>query len=566
MSFCLRVFRDRNYKRPEFIGKEKMRGSSVNCLWIKEDLIGQPIRHDEFDSASRIILGDLVEDSNFSSERLDSWLLRAKGNFQCLLINDEKIEIASSVFSILPIFYIQESTSTWISDRVETLCEIVQPDIQLSKEHLLERLLFNYTLTDRTWIEGIRQFPANSVYSIKEKSEEFRQYLNLFDLYQQSPNDLKESRNDLVNSFSTKIQKYFPNEVYASAFTGGFDGRCVVSAALKSGKTFESFSFGKEDISDVLIPQLISKKLQFSYTNIKLDDEYLKVNFKENAEGMVKESNGMSTISRAHYRFGAKLLSKRHKYLLSGNFGSELFRSAHLDGVLTSNVFYNWLKVGLPSTLKDFKDENPTFGFIKEEGLQEAYLQLNSDLVEKRRSIPRIPLNSQLYFLMWSETIRNYFGPELCMQQKYIIHRSPFLDFEFFKELQCTEYSGAYGNFRERNLAKRVKGQLFYAHFLKNNDKGLFGAMTGKGYRPSDILNPIGLIRVSFAKLIKPKNPADKDPLLANQGLSEYSKEWKESLSDWKNLFSDISTLDNRSLKTVISGSIYVKHLEAKSN
>lgn len=167
---------------------------------------------------------------------------------------------------------------------------------------------------------------------------------------------------------------------------------------------------------------------------------------------------------------------------------------------------------------------------------------------------------------MLIETLRNYFGPELSMQQKYLVHRSPFLDFEFFKALQGTEYSGAFGNFRERNLAKRIKGQLFYAHFLKKNSKGLFKTITGKGYKPSDIVNPIGLVRVSFAKLLKAKNPADKDPLLANQGFKENRSVWSDSLSDWENLFSNISSVDSRSLKTLISGRIYLKHLQAKRN
>lgn len=166
---------------------------------------------------------------------------------------------------------------------------------------------------------------------------------------------------------------------------------------------------------------------------------------------------------------------------------------------------------------------------------------------------------------MLIDTLRNYFGPELSMQQKYLVHRSLFLDFEFFKALQGTENSGAFGNFRERNLAKRIKGQLFYAHFLRKNSKGLFKAITEKGYKPSDIIIPIGLIRVSFVKLLKAKNPADRDPLLANPGFKENEEAWISGMNDWSELFEDISDADSRSLKTLISGNLYSKHFSVKS-
>ena len=520
--------------------------------------------NDNFGDSRRIILGDLIGDSDFSTESFDNWLQKVKGNFICISINQENVEISSSVFSILPIFYLSNQEHIWVSDRLETLVEQARPEIKLCREHLLERLFFNYTLTDRTWVQGIRQFPSNSVFSFQGSKEGFRSYLNLFDLYDEHPQTLKESRQELVDLFSRTVQRYLPSEKYASAFTGGFDGRCVVAAGLNSRKKFESYSFGISSASDVDIPKKAAAKIGFDYKSIDLNSDYLKYEFRTQGEEMVNESNGMSTISRAHYRFGAILLSKRFKYLLSGNFGSELFRSAHLDGVMTSNVFYSWLKDGLPENINKLKEEFAAFDFLNEEEFAEAYDRLRNDLVEKRSRIPSIPLNAQLYFLMWTDTLRNYFGSELSMQQKYLVHRSPFLDFEFFKALQGTEYSGAFGNFRERNLAKRIKGQLFYAHFLRKNSRGLFKAITGKGYRPSDITNLIGLIRVSFAKLLKAKNPADQDPLLANQGFNENKAIWSDSLSDWTDLFSNFSSIDSRSLQTLISGSFYLKHLQAK--
>lgn len=527
---------------------------------------GQNVLKETEGASTRFIFGDLVAESSESKGNLAEWLKLAKGNFIITTFNRKELQIASSAFGVLPVFYYRTANAFWISDSLEILVQNARISVSLCRVHLLERLLFNYTLTNRTMVEGIRQFPVNNILTFNDRGCSFDCYLDIFQYYSHTPRTLRESKKKLVEEFSRLTKQYLPSEKYASAFTGGFDGRCIVATGLRENNDFESYSFGVAKSDDVVIPRNAASKVGFEYSFIDLNHDYLNKEFRKQAEAMVYESNGMSTTSRAHYRYGSIILSQKYNFLLSGNFGSELFRSAHLDGVMTTKTFYQYISEGLPSTFEDFLKKNSEFCFLNDSSYSKEYSILKLELEIKKNDLPSIPLNAQLYYLLWSDTIRNYFGPELVMQQKYIVHRSPFLDLEFFRELQKTEFSGAYGNFREKNLVKRMKGQLFYAHFLKRTNTALFKCITGKGYRPSDMLSPIGMARILLSKIFAERSDVENDPLRANEGFLQNKEDWVADLSEVGFQGKNVQAIDSRLVKTLISANLFLKHLQSNSN
>lgn len=561
MGFCFKLIKDTPLDSIESKDLLDLSSSAHSSFWIDENICGQPVKIIAEVNRRVYILGDLIS-TDCKNVRLDGrYLQNAKGNFILVEIKKSEITFVSSMFGLLPIFIEELDNEIWISDRINYILEANSKQRVVCKVNILERLFFNYTLTNRTLFESIRLAPSNTILSFKGSDLDEVKHTDIFKLYNPKPCKLRKSRKKLVKEFSNQIKNYLPNHGYVAAFTGGFDGRCVVAASLKNDKNFESFSFGTSAASDVKIPMQVAKNGGFRYRCIKLDLKYLDQDFKRQAEGIVMDSNGMSTISRAHYRYGALNLSKEFSFLVSGNFGSELFRAAHLDGVMTSNAFYHWLKEDLPASLNEFFTLFPELKVLEVRDYEEAYQSLRFDLDNRKESIQEIPLNAQLYFFMWEETIRNYFGPELSMQQKYIVHRSPFLDYKFFSLLQSTEFSGAYGNFRERNLTKRMKGQMFYAHYLKSTSKVLFRALTGKGYRPSDLINPLGIARIIRGKLIKRKGEVDFDPLLVNAGFDKFKQSWQEDLNKCIGDLGLSLSGDERSQHTIISIAIFLNNL-----
>lgn len=564
MGFLIKYNLNQDFHNLTLKSYEETIKSKDNSIWHDNNLKGQKVFKRSIDGAKFLIFGDLVSESKAS--KLSKWTKESKGNFIAIKEGPTQIEVISSMFSILPIFYEIEGNKVWISDRIEYIVNANIKERNWSSIHLLERLLFNYTLTNRTYFDSIKQLDVHTVLTLNSKGIEFSKHTDIFKLYKQKPNSILKSRKKVISFFEDTVKKYLVSEPYAVAFTGGFDGRCIVAASLKHNTQFLSYSFGNQNSMDVQIPKSIADKHKINYRFLDLNDDYVNNLFEDHAREIVSESGGMSTFSRAHYHFGSKKLGNEFEYLLSGNFGSELFRSAHLDGVMTTNVLYTWIKDGLPKTWTKFIKEYPKFNFLKSTEFEKPYNILVNELDDLRKTLPDIPLNAKLYYFLWSHTLRNYFGAELIMQQKHIIHRSPFLDFDFFVLLQNTLFSGAHGNFREKNLIKRLKGQLFYAYYLKKTNKLLFNEITGKGYKPSDILSPGGLMKMAVKKGVKKKTVIDdSDPLNVNKGFKKIEEKIVNKAETYfENYFHHFPSKDERHFKTILSLSIFLDGQQQK--
>lgn len=537
-------------------------------LVVKDDLKGKKRFQLNTSDGSIIYFGDLVsEPFKGTMSEFVYWLNSAKGNFNGIYYSERLVLIFNSMFSLLPVFYTRVENRIYVSDQVKDLLPYMN-QIAIDDCHFLERILFNYTLTNRTCISGIGQMAGNSFLKLWDNEWEFFKHTEISDLFQDSPKSLKKSLPGLVDTFSNQLSEYLPNELFNVALTSGFDGRSIVSSCIRNKKEFIAYSFGTKESDDVNIPVMISKRAGIDYQPILIDQKYLTEAYFNSAKQIVIESNGLSTIGRAHYHYGSEILSQRSGIMVSGNCGSELLRASHLDGVLTTSVFFYWLQSGLPHALKDFLKLFPSYSFLNTDHFEKIYQKLMNELESVRKKNSQLPMNARLYYLMWEESLRNYFGAELCMQQSHLIHRSPFLDYTFFKEVQGTMASGAYFNYRDKNPVRRMNGQLFYAHFIRKNSKELFTLPTGRGYSPSDILSMRGKLRLVYSKFIKSKEVSGRntDPLFSTRGFQTYCNEFTSDFTKKMEEYVDMNAeIDENSMKTIISFSIFTNYVDSVS-
>ena len=153
---------------------------------------------------------------------------------------------------------------------------------------------------------------------------------------------------------------------------------------------------------------------------------------------------------------------------------------------------------------KDFlrqKTRNVNPAFFDEE--LEALIEDISTYLEKMKDWEP---NHRFYYFVFNEIFRKYFGPELVMQSHYLNNRTPFLNLQFFQELNRTKWSGVHARLFEKVKSKRMKGQMFYATFIRNANAGMYHLKTNKGYSPADVLEktrlPLLLSRVVLHKYI----------------------------------------------------------------
>ena len=156
MSFLIEYIIDTN------IGAQSKDKNAVQLnqrcvLFTKDDMPGKKTLEISTSDGSIIYFGDLISAPfKGSASEFLSWLNSAKGNFNGVYYTKESALIFSSIFSVLPLFYVLDDKKMYVSDQIVSLTPYIKDNI-VDDFHFLERILFNYSLTNRTCVSGINQ-------------------------------------------------------------------------------------------------------------------------------------------------------------------------------------------------------------------------------------------------------------------------------------------------------------------------------------------------------------------------------------------------------------------------
>lgn len=468
---------------------------------------------------SSFILGDPVVEkgTSLNAESLIGLVrtnrLNTLGGFFYLLqvVNSKELVIFSSVFNILPLYYAEWNGCILISSRTHLIREYCGDAFPVDKQYLLEQVLFNYGLFKRTYWSGIYLSPANHVIKLNTRLE-FTKTFDIEDFFSNSPARGHKALSEIADEFLDITAKYFPDYPYALSFTGGFDGRTLTAASIYHKKSFSGFSFGSQNASDLLLPMEQAEKFGINFLPIHLEDEYIS-SFYSDGLDLIRLSEGQASFNRAQYVYAARILSVKFSHMITGNFGSELFRAAHVAGAITTGELFEVIRCSDKKQISSIILRSPKIRYLKKNQFKAEIESLIHELTAFRESNHGLNRNALLYKYTFTETARKYFGPEIVMQSNFLFNRTPYLDFSFFKYLLSTFYCGAYSGYKTDNPLKRFKGQLPYAYIIRKASPLLFCMPTNKGYRPCDLMSFYGKLRL-LANLMRNKgNKAhDNDP------------------------------------------------------
>lgn len=431
-------------------------------------------------------------------------VVRVGGFFYCIFIdlNKSRIRIINSFLSILPLYYYESDNSLIVSSSSLMIGKFLKRT-DISKKFILEKLLFNYPFRNSNILEGIKSIPSNSYIKFDGKLSVIK-HTDIADWFEMNPIPWRKALSSLSEYFINRVKNYFPNELFYLSFTGGFDGRTLLSILLNSNKNYKTYSFGTMDSEDITIPLKQSEELGIKFSPFYLDDRDYTEKSLNYGLGLVKISDGMANFARAHYAFAVDKISEESNYIITGNFGSELFRAMHNTGVVVSEFLFKLLSLGGIEKYIMKLDQLPILSFIRKDNFKFAIEELKSDLISDDLFNEKLSLNKRFYKYIFEEIFRKYFGAEIKMQFDKLINRSPFIDPYFIREVFKTQLAGVYSNFYESNPVKRFKGQSFYAEVIARSSVELLNMKTGKGYSPKTLRSFLGK-GVLFGNYIKKK-------------------------------------------------------------
>ncbi|MRR21788.1 hypothetical protein EG830_02260, partial [bacterium] len=492
------------------------------------------------DLSELFVWGDPIVDDKFSQaffkDRSAEFLTdNASGHFYFVLLDKQrgKVTTGNSLFSILPVYYHETADAVLFSDNAVRLGKYCGKTA-LSGRFVTEVILFNYPLSDQSAIEGIKLLSSGSYLRIEDGRAGLVRHFSPEELFVNNPVPRKRAINDAAGSFLASSVKYFPEEPYFNSFTGGFDGRTLAAAGLFHSRPFTAVCFGSSTSGDLITARRATGEAGIRLEEISLDDEYVSRSSLDNGREFIMNASGTGSFERAHYLYSAKLLKNRGSCLVTGNFGSEIFRTAHVTGeMISKNLFHLFRGEDADSAFSSIQ-ESREFRSLNRNAISGVWDEIKADL----RNLPsfsadyrKFTRNQRFYIFVFNEVFRKYFGAEMINQFPLIRNRTPFLDINFLKTLFRSDLAGAYSDFYESNPFKRQKGQLLYAEIIRMAFPALGKPDTDKGYRPDDLLSLSGKARIGKNFIVKKvlKTVGDSDP-------NSVERAWQVNRDFWRSL------------------------------
>lgn len=471
-----------------------------------------------------LLWGDAIVPEKWDSELPEVLTVKkiiqtVSGHYYFLLRNknDQGIFIGNSFFSILPVHYRVTINHIDISNRPEKISLVENTD-QIDRQFVLENILFYYPLFNHSYHQAVSLLPTNHFIEISNNKFHVSCHSSVEDLFSDRPVKWRKSIGHISDIFLDSIGKYYPDEFYYNALTGGFDGRTLVAAGLSMNKSFSAYSFGSSESSDTRVAENLSKLAGIPYLKIPLNDSYAANHSLADGLDFIINSNGTGSFARAHYLYAIKQLAKNSGIVITGNFGSEVFRTAHIAGVVISpNLHKLFLSSGIDDAIAQLETATE-WNWLNKSSFKHAWEELKEEISTMQFFNPAheaLSKNQKFYITVFNEVFRKYFGAEMINQFKFVKNRTPFLDLHFFTELLKTELSGVYSDFFTHNPFKRFKGQIAYAHIIRKTHPQFMHVMTDKGYAPNDLLTLSGKLRISrsfFGKKFLSKSKSAEDP------------------------------------------------------
>jgi asparagine synthase (glutamine-hydrolysing) len=406
--------------------------------------------------------------------------------------------VGNSLFAILPLYYFYCEGRLLLSDNAIILGRHAGKE-DISRRFILETMIFNYPLFNQSLIEGISLLPSNSGIIADRGGIRIVKHTSIEELFSDDPVPGRDSTDRLTGTFLEAVRRYLPDEQYFTALTGGFDSRVLTAAGIYYDKSATCYCFGTPESDDLRIAEATAAKAGISFQPLELDEGYLREESLEAGKAFIRNSSGTATFTRAHYLFAAEKLSGKTKYIVTGNFGSEIFRAVHVPGVVISPALYEVYNASGPENVGEILERSAALKYLNRPEFIKEIADLERDLGtlhcfhDQYRHLSR---NKQFYIFVFEEIFRKYFGAELVNQAGFVRNRTPFLDIDFLKAFLSTGYAGVYSGFFEDNPLKRFKGQVLYANIIQKACPVLGTLPVNRGYRPDDLISGAGRMRI----------------------------------------------------------------------
>ncbi|MBW6480701.1 MAG: hypothetical protein K0B37_14830 [Bacteroidales bacterium] len=497
-------------------------------------------------------------------------------NGYLLFINkrENSITLFTDIFGYYHIFSLQKGKEIYVSSDFKHLLDI--SDKKVDDYALLDLVLFNYTLLDRTLISDIKRLKGGTELVAGPEGFAMNVKYNFAEnfVFSTESRSLKpaELGDILVDNLAQGISR--EHDIWLT-MTGGFDSRALLAACNRLELNFSSFTFGQEGNIEMETPKSFINKYTKEHKNYFLDDSYLK-RLPEIVGAFIDANlDNPTMLDIVQYSF-IKEQSKPSNVIV-GFMGGELMAGQSIGSQVTFTAFAAKL---ITSYSKDelkiaFEAETELMGILNQEHLAkltDGYIDTLSTYLHEHQ-------NMNLLRFLINEKYIKFFGAI----NKVFKHHSnlviPFMNADYIRSLLYADISFLRKKPFHQNPLQNFGYKSFYARMVKYLSPELGETKLDRLYKINDLCNPYrlpiaaaGYIKSHLFKLNKNKFPRPHHyDLWFREIIIDELKESHPGLPDQDlilpqalnpDLYDQYSSLDKKRLANAVSGLLAIKKIQ----
>lgn len=466
-----------------------------------------------------------------------------KGSYSLLIYNEKtnSIEVFTDELNLRNVYYAQTENSFILSSSLAAFTKYSVEDFStLNLKSVIEYALFDFDLTNETFIQDVKTIPHAGYLHYTAKQLVIEQYWDIFSAFENTKPELTEHEayTKVESVLKRNLEMYLSvPEKTAFALTGGYDSR--TNLALLSGKYNKGYyySYGVEESYDIKFAKKVANKLKLNYKAFILDNSFAD-NFDSNAEQAISMGGGIAEMTRANYIHVFKKITNKIDYILTGLFGSELIkRPTSLGGYIDKNVQSLLLSNNIKTTFDEIIKKAKATAFINPELIEKYKNEIYIDLVKNKSINNKYDGAQKFFFFITGNGIRKYFMKEIKVERAFVENLHPFLDIEFIELLLKTPFPWLYNWEAKKSLLENLKIHKFYAKLIHNNNKKLSDIPSTHAYKPKYLLKKLFLpFLVMQYAYYRPKIKGAG--IFKNEKLIwAFYKKKKEDLKEYEHIF-----------------------------
>jgi hypothetical protein len=478
-----------------------------------------------------------------------------KGVYVLVLIdeNNNKSFAYASRSGLYKIYYCLEGNRLLLGTSIHSV-RVNRQEANIADDvGILQHGLFQHPLGTRTNIQNINILDNFSYLSYDFHLLEVKQTEDLhISKNGKSEFDWSETYHRLPQEFDQVMDAIVPRTRFNCALTGGFDSRTIVSYLVNRPELeYRLYSWAADERwHDVEVAKSIAGKLGISYSAILLNENMLD-QYCYYAAQHIYWTDGLGSINRTNQMYSHWQLSKYSRNVMTGYFGSELFRPMSRHNIMISDVFVDTYlhhdrKSAIHKALINLVEDSPFTKEFIEKHLDETveatfeYFK-NLDVTCEK--------GNNLFIYLIKSGFWKFYGQEFHAQRIHNSIQSPYMDDDFIDFLLRTPVWEINRRTYKLDPYSMLKGQAIYLPILKANSSLLMNHPTNRGFSPADFESWL------FPWNVVIKHHFHKKKLLKRNILGFNSKAWNKLV-----FTSDPATITR---KSEIFGELNQDHLKS---